>query len=70
MGPDTKEITDLEAVRIEMMIRHSAQLLVKRKIDDKLKDFEIEGETFADLEKALLEKILLWNKEEFTRRTC
>ena len=53
-----------------MMIRHSAQLLVKRKIDDKLKDFEIEGETFADLEKALLEKILLWNKEEFTRRTC
>ena len=40
-----------------MMIRHSAQLLVKRKIDDNLKDFEIEGETFTDLEKELLDDL-------------
>ena len=57
LEPETQETTDLETVRIELMIRHKAQLLVKRKIDNKLKDFEIEGKALADLEQEFLDDL-------------
>ena len=54
MAPPTLETTDLLATNVENIILRNAQLLVERKIQDKLRDFNLEEESLSDLKKELL----------------